>query len=1394
MLYKGGDGAAGVTEPQPPASASRIPTTRFIRHSPHASSPPHLSSFLPSPTPRHSHTPSHPHITLQDVSHHPHPHPHPSLSSSSPHLPLHSRPDASLSNSLTLPPHSSHHHHRGGVKSHSADFHASSPSSSSSLPHSPSRTHSPRNNGVVHLSAAALEFSPTLPSSIPSSPARPPSQLSAAPTSPHSARSTSSTSSSSSSSSHQPRALSRQSSQGRASTATTTTSLPSSSSLSSSALSPPPSSTSSSIPLCPCDDFDVTLNLSAEQPAHLSYLLSFRTSVCSHWASLGPSQCGCVSAACFASHSNRPRRRRPTLLNGRYNYLPTRCRYVRGGNGGCDAEDECPQGVHCRFAHCTEEVIYHPSKYKTQLCQHRTDEDGACLGYGLHCAKAHSQSDLRVGVYEVSDDSPTPLYSPSEHLHHFQCPPSEHAQERLYYAHRYKTKRCDGFPYNCSCNGFDFHREEERRRGPVILYAPIACPNVKATPHSEWGYPSVDCSGRHRPRVLEGGVWKAQRCDVWECEYAHTLLELMYHPAVYKTGQCDKWEEKDTRRWKCVWKRRCAHAHGRGDARSKDEAMDEWKEHIRTHTPAAALHSTLARLLHPQGPNAANAANGPVAFHAASTPLPSIGDGNGGVRAVLGHSRSVSQPMMDVQRVSAPVHPPPHPSNPSPRQVHPARSTSQNILPNPAGPSPPSAYTSFLAPHDRLSPRPLRIVPTQPLPSSHPHTPTSATSSTSLSLFNLHSNTTDPSSSLWSSPAPHSLSSSSPSHPDSSSAAWTSSRSTPPPPPPSKHHRRSVTADATTASNLHSLFSTFPTHHPPATFPHPSLTLHMPQPPSHPSSSSSSSSSPTSSASPSHLVPKNLFSSTSSLQSSVGGSLATSPRGEGGAGGVAGGDGEGGGVRVRLVSKAGMVGEDVDEVKAKGHRLVRWCEEWERSGALPITLRYLSCAETGEGVVVAHAGEGAVPSVYSALQSSASPLLPLPLIQQLFAAVSALHASSIEHGAISPFTVLLASTPNPHLRLGDVRWRRVTAGAREQERDDVFACACVAYFLLSSGRSPFSASSSSPPLSHSEWMEGRLQYPVDTSCLSPLASHLLLPLLFSDASSRLTAAQVTAHPLFWSASHALHFLYVLSCFLRPSVQPRAAVELPHSYIGVEEVQVFLLECARSEPRLASSASWVDALHPLLRGLAVSKGSNGRSAVAALHFVADCVDLLAGLAGTAVPSELQSLFHLPQQAHPGSDDGAPVAVRYQHASSACASYFLPLFPHLLPFLFQRVEARLMAEAAFQPFTSPEDGSRPFVKTDPARSASPRWAQLRELMLCPMGGRGTGGESGPHLLHRPVTLPCCGMALCAGCLPEYAACVDGRPCQCGNTVGERERQQLLALPVHALLQAITALLPH
>ena len=105
--------------------------------------------------------------------------------------------------------------------------------------------------------------------------------------------------------------------------------------------------------------------------------------------------------------------------------------------------------------------------------------------------------------------------------------------EHLYYLYRYKTQRCAGYPYNCQCDGLDWHREEERRRGPAIRYAPMACPNVKPYINAEWGDPNIDCSGKYAAFNAAHG-----RVVQWDCDYAHTLLELMYHPQVFKTQLC----------------------------------------------------------------------------------------------------------------------------------------------------------------------------------------------------------------------------------------------------------------------------------------------------------------------------------------------------------------------------------------------------------------------------------------------------------------------------------------------------------------------------------------------------------------------------------------------------------------------------------------------------------------------------------------------------------------------------------------------------------------------------------------------------------------------------------------------------------------------------------------
>jgi hypothetical protein len=98
--------------------------------------------------------------------------------------------------------------------------------------------------------------------------------------------------------------------------------------------------------------------------------------------------------------------RKPTMLHGKFNYIPTRCRFIAENKQCPQGEQKCTKpasgksnqqslidmllrfemvlqfccfvvvivfclGVHCRFAHSTDEVIYHPSKYKTQGNKHQ---------------------------------------------------------------------------------------------------------------------------------------------------------------------------------------------------------------------------------------------------------------------------------------------------------------------------------------------------------------------------------------------------------------------------------------------------------------------------------------------------------------------------------------------------------------------------------------------------------------------------------------------------------------------------------------------------------------------------------------------------------------------------------------------------------------------------------------------------------------------------------------------------------------------------------------------------------------------------------------------------------------------------------------------------------------
>lgn len=108
---------------------------------------------------------------------------------------------------------------------------------------------------------------------------------------------------------------------------------------------------------------------------------------------------------CQFSHDPEWPRRPPN----KHNYSPVICPNLRpvviNDTGEVKLENHCPAGLACAFAHTKDEVLYHPSLFKTTMCEeHRllmTDVRGArrsknrprCHRY--YCPFAHGKQELR---------------------------------------------------------------------------------------------------------------------------------------------------------------------------------------------------------------------------------------------------------------------------------------------------------------------------------------------------------------------------------------------------------------------------------------------------------------------------------------------------------------------------------------------------------------------------------------------------------------------------------------------------------------------------------------------------------------------------------------------------------------------------------------------------------------------------------------------------------------------------------------------------------------------------------------------------------------------------------------------------------------------------------------
>ena len=357
-----------------------------------------------------------------------------------------------------------------------------------------------------------------------------------------------------------------------------------------------------------------------EKPRHLKYMFHFRVHACkpalSKSCTAGDSlkKSGQASSGsdCFDYHSAaKTRRRVPRIVsytNGTFwSYNACRCQAI-------EKEVKCDKGDSCRYSHNKEEIAYHPSRYKTQLCSYPARPDGVCTRFGLHCAYAHGEDDIRRPIllkqgmpHRLLNDDGNSHNNGSSLAHHipsltgahalypstsagelhtrrasltgeeaelslmtsattelsgyslsstgsvhldpdeFMTPKDSLMTDRVFYLTQYKVLPCTDPSPACSQGSCPhFHYDNKRRRSPKLFkYSHDACQAVKPDAGAQWKRPSS--------------------CPLGDsCPFAHTLLEAMYHPEVYKTVLCSNFDEREPSTWRrCQWGRMCAHAHSK---------------------------------------------------------------------------------------------------------------------------------------------------------------------------------------------------------------------------------------------------------------------------------------------------------------------------------------------------------------------------------------------------------------------------------------------------------------------------------------------------------------------------------------------------------------------------------------------------------------------------------------------------------------------------------------------------------------------------------------------------------------------------------------------------------------------------------------------------------------
>jgi hypothetical protein len=225
---------------------------------------------------------------------------------------------------------------------------------------------------------------------------------------------------------------------------------------------------------------------------------------------------------CEKYHEEEKRRRKP-FKDGKLVYESELCQNIIQNK-------ECKIGESCDQSHNLLEIIFHPAKYRTVLCDKNCNSEIA----QKYCPFAHSQEQLRIGHIYLKIRKKS--ISKNENLNRMVEGTYDEFE-----VNTFKTVKCNMSMKHNEKQCLYYHSSKDRRRNPL-----------------NWNYISENCIYSESEKTCPHGD---------NCQKSHNKVELFYHPSKFKNKFCShfnlnpKLNDIET----CSYGKYCSFAHSENE-------------------------------------------------------------------------------------------------------------------------------------------------------------------------------------------------------------------------------------------------------------------------------------------------------------------------------------------------------------------------------------------------------------------------------------------------------------------------------------------------------------------------------------------------------------------------------------------------------------------------------------------------------------------------------------------------------------------------------------------------------------------------------------------------------------------------------------------------------------